>query len=394
MDNMNNMQDTPTPAWVLRVFNGPLQGCEFKLTERRTLFVVGSQDRLCDQQQPLSMPADALYIPLDLDGCNFEVLIGDTSINGVTLRILLEAQTEERTCSKQKLESVGGLRFALRPENESWDHALLAAAEPAQTALRVEQGLKPFPKWLGAAAGLAVAVLLAAGWYVTRPNPIADVQVLIGGSSGGFTVLPGRDRTLYAFAASERDASWGRQVLERSKYQSPTTVVTVSDEQDRLQRMLANAEPALAWHSIDLSRPAVPQLLVSNQRNQLTPALQQRLTGLLREAAPYADEVVISGRDDQQLAGLAEQGLKRLGLPYHRSAQANSITFTVQGALADTELQAVRDYVSGFYRQWGNRYVHFEIELHDDWLKGKSFQYGPQGYIKMTPSSWYFPKPI
>jgi len=388
------MQDTPTPAWVLRVFNGPLQGCEFKLTERRTLFVVGSQDRLCDQQQPLSMPADALYIPLDLDGCNFEVLIGDTSINGVTLRILLEAQTEERTCSKQTLESVGGLRFALRPENESWDHALLAAAEPAQTALRVEQGLKPFPKWLGAAAGLAVAVLLAAGWYVTRPNPIADVQVLIGGSSCGFTVLPGRDRTLYAFAASERDASWGRQVLERSKYQSPTTVVTVADEQDRLQRMLANAEPALAWHSIDLSRPAVPQLLVSNQRNQLTPALQQRLTGLLREAAPYADEVVISGRDDQQLAGLAEQGLKRLGLPYHRSAQANSITFTVQGALADTELQAVRDYVSGFYRQWGDRYVHFEIELHDDWLKGKSFQYGPQGYIKMTPSSWYFPKPI
>jgi len=81
-------------------------------------------------------------------------------------------------------------------------------------------------------------------------------------------------------------------------------------------------------------------------------------------------------------------------LPYHRSAQANSITFTVQGALADTELQAVRDYVSGFYRQWGDRYVHFEIELHDDWLKGKSFQYGPQGYIKMTPSSWYFPKPI
>ena len=388
------MQDTPTPAWVLRVFNGPLQGCEFKLTERRTLFVVGSQDRLCDQQQPLSMPADALYIPLDLDGCNFEVLISDTSINGVTLRILLEAQTEERTCSKQTLESVGGLRFALRPENESWDHALLAAAEPAQTALRVEQGLKPFPKWLGAAAGLAVAVLLAAGWYVTRPNPIADVQVLIGGSSCGFTVLPGRDRTLYAFAASERDASWGRQVLERSKYQSPTTVVTVADEQDRLQRMLANAEPALAWHSIDLSRPAVPQLLVSNQRNQLTPALQQRLTGLLREAAPYADEVVISGRDDQQLAGLAEQGLKRLGLPYHRSAQANSITFTVQGALADTELQAVRDYVSGFYRQWGDRYVHFEIELHDDWLKGKSFQYGPQGYIKMTPSSWYFPKPI
>ena len=392
MDNMNTMQDIPTPSWVLRVFNGPLQGCEFKLAERRTLFVVGSHDRLCDRQ-PLSMPADALYIPLDLDGCNFEVLIGDTSLDDVTLRILLDAQTEERTCSKQTLERVGGLRFALRPEDEPWDHALLAVAESAPAAARVEPGSKAFPKWLGA-AGLSVAVLLAAGWFVSRPNPVANIQVLIGRASGGFTVLPGRDQTLYAFAASERDASWGRQVLERNKSQPSTTVVTVADEQDRLQRLLANAEPALAWHSIDLSRPAVPQLLVSNQRNLLTPALQQRLTHLLREAAPYADDVVISGRDDQQLAGLAEQGLKRLGLSYHRSVQANSITFTVQGALADTELQAARDYVSGFYRQWGNRYVHFAIELHDDWLKGKSFQYGPQGYIKMTPSSWYFPKPI
>ncbi|WP_306461289.1 PrgH/EprH family type III secretion apparatus protein, partial [Pseudomonas fluorescens] len=47
-----------------------------------------------------------------------------------------------------------------------------------------------------------------------------------------------------------------------------------------------------------------------------------------------------------------------------------------------------------FNQQWGERYVHFAIELKDDWLKGKSFQYGPQGYVKMTPSSWYFPKPL
>ena len=46
------------------------------------------------------------------------------------------------------------------------------------------------------------------------------------------------------------------------------------------------------------------------------------------------------------------------------------------------------------YLQWGDRYVHFAIELKDDWMKGKSFQYGADGYIKMTPSSWYFPKPL
>jgi type III secretion system PrgH/EprH family protein len=391
---MNDMQDAQDASWVLRIFNGPLQGCEFKLVERRTLFMVGPQERFCDNQQPLSIPADALYIPLARDGCNFEVLVTGNAVTGLNLRILGEGDVQERVCAKQTLESVGGLRFAVRPANEPWDDALLGADDPPLLEVLEGRGKNTAPPWAGAVAGLVAVALLAGGWYWLRPNPIADVQTLISGSSAGFTVLHGRDRTLYAFAASERDANWGRQVLERSQHKPTTRVLTPADEQDRLQRLVAAAEPALAWHSIDLSDPGQPQLLVSNQRNLLTPALQQRLTTLLREAAPYARDVTVAGRDDQQLAGLAEQGLKRLGLSYSRSAHANSVTFTLQGSLRDVELQAVREYVAGFYRQWGDRYVHFAIELHDDWLKGKSFQYGPQGYVKMAPSSWYFPKPI
>ena len=64
MKRVTNMQDSPAQQWVLRIFNGPLQGCEFQLTERRTLFVVGTQERFCDPDHPLSVPVDAIYVPL------------------------------------------------------------------------------------------------------------------------------------------------------------------------------------------------------------------------------------------------------------------------------------------------------------------------------------------
>ena len=393
MEIMNDMQTIPDPSWVLRIFNGLLQGCEFTLTQPRTLFVVGSAEYLRDNQQPLCVPSDALYIPLEQGGCNFEVLISDTSISGVTLRILSEPNVQERLCNKQTLEHVGGLRFALRPAAEPWDAALLGTLDEALPAA-TGNGARPAPIWLGVFAGLAALAVVTGGWYVSRPNPVTDIHALVDGSSADFTVLQGRDHTLYAFASSERDASWGRHVLERSHYKPATKVLNPLDEQKRLQQLVVRAEPGLAWHGIDLSDPAQPRLLISNQRNLLTPTLQQRLTNLLREAAPYARDVEILGRDDQQLSGAAEQGLKRLGLPYSKTVQADSVTFTLQGALQDAELQAAREYISGFTRQWGDRYVHFVVELHDDWLKGKSFQYGPQGYVKMAPASWYFPKPI
>lgn len=390
------MQDSPAQRWVLRIFNGPLQGCEFQLTERRTLFVVGSQGRFCDQEHPLSVPADAIYVPLERDGLNFEIHIKDNVDNGVFLRVLAEDAADERVCKAQCLESVGGLRFALRADDETWDESVLNSAAQPQPQPVPGSILSPaaFPRWGMGLAGVVVFALIAGAWYLTRPNPVDDIQALIAGAGADYVVLRGSDHRVYVFAASERDANWGRQVLARNPVGSSTRLMTPNNESQRLEWLLLDAEPALAYHRIDLSDPAVPRLLVSNQRNLLTPALHQRLTQTLLKAAPYARDVVIEGRDDWMLARQAEQGLERLAVPYHRQVGPDGVTFSLEGSLQDTEIEAVRAYVSGFYQQWGDRYVHFAIELKDDWLKGKSFQYGPNGYVKMAPSSWYFPKPI
>ena len=170
--------------------------------------------------------------------------------------------------------------------------------------------------------------------------------------------------------------------------------MTTYDERRRLESLVSNLAPQLAYHRMDLSDPVVPRLLISRQRSLLAPGLRRRLESALIAVAPYVREIMIVQSDDDELLHLAEQGLQRLALPFTRHKHADGVTFTVEGSLEDAELQALGDFVAAFDRQWGERYVHFAIELKDDWLKGKSFQYGPQGYIKMTPSSWYFPKPL
>ncbi|MNL28514.1 Type III secretion system protein PrgH-EprH (PrgH) [compost metagenome] len=168
-------------------------------------------------------------------------------------------------------------------------------------------------------------------------------------------------------------------------------VLVMDQERRRLEQLLIDHDPQLAWHALDLKEPSVPRLLLSAQRNLLTPQRQTKLIDALLAAAPYAREITLQVQDDNLLADLAQEGLQRLSLGFNRSEQEGSVTFAVTGNLQDSELAAARRYVDSFYRQWGDRYVNFTVELKDDALSDKSFQTGPQGYIKMTSSSWHFP---
>lgn len=390
-----NMQDIPATQCVIRVFNGPLQGCEFRLTQARTLFVVGPEAVYCSAQGPLPVPEDALYIPLEQGGCNFEVLLSPNSREGCRVRLLDEGDAQELAVPFQVRRAIGGLQVALRPDDEEWHEGVLALPDDAPEAASDKvHPLRPLQQWAWCGvAALFIAGVAASGWYFSRPSPVSTVEALIAGAPAEMIVLRGRDAKVYVFASTERDAAWGRQVLMRNGY-AATQVLTVSDERARLETLLASSKPQLAFHRLNMNTPSSLRLSVSQQRNRLTPDLKARLQSQLTQAAPYATQVQVDASDDEALVSLADQGLKRLAIPFTRHRQSDSVTFTVEGSLEDGELQALRGFVSGFQQQWGDRYIHFAIELKDDWLKGKSFQYGPQGYIKMTPSSWYFPKPL
>ncbi|MCU1761464.1 PrgH/EprH family type III secretion apparatus protein [Pseudomonas sp. 14P_8.1_Bac3] len=388
---MTDLSAPPQQPCVLRIFNGPLQGCEFPLGAPRTLFIVGPLDLLGRDATAITFPEDAIFVPLEHDACNFEVLLDGQG--GATLRLLNE-QTQTRCCDFQRLTQIGGLQIALRSEDQSWAPELLGQQDLPLADKTPRHRPQPAAiQWAGAGLILVVLAISAGFWSVPAPTAETDVRALIAGASAEFTVVQGRDQTVYVFVASERDAGWSRQVLMRNNGVAAKVVVT-DQERRRLEQLLVDLDPQLAWHSLDLQDPAMPRLLLSAQRNLLTPQEQTQLLDVLLKAAPYAREVDVQVQDDNLLADLAEQGLRRLALTFNRVGHDNSVTFAIEGDLQDAELAAARRYVDGFHRQWGNRYVHFAVELKDDGLKGKSFQTGPQGYIKMTSSSWHFPKQI
>lgn len=384
---MTNTLASPLQPCVLRILNGPLQGCEFPISEPRTLFVVGPLDLLGSAVCQVSVPADAIFVPLDQGGCNFEVLLDE---NGVTVRLLDElAQT--RHVAFQRSEHVGGLHIGLHAQDEPWaPEPIESQHQPSpQKVIRPWQR-KTLVKWLSGGLALSLLVASVGVWSVPVPTPETDVRQLIAGASADVEVVHGRDKTVYVFVASERDAGWSRQVLMRNNVLS-AKVLVMEQERRRLEKRLVDHDPQLAWHSLDLKNPSTPRLLVSAQRNVLSPEAQTRLIDVLLQTAPYARDVAVQMQDDHLLADLAEQGLHRLSLGFNRVEYGDSVTFAVAGNLQDSELAAARQYVDGFYRQWGDRYVHFTVELKDDSLKGKSFQTGPQGFIKTTSSSWHFP---
>jgi type III secretion system PrgH/EprH family protein len=375
---------------VLRILNGPLQGCEFPLGETTTLFVVGAVDLLGEGALTASVPADAIFIPLEQGGCNFEVLADQVTSDGLPLRLLNES-AKLRHCAFQTRVQIGGLQIALRPQDQGWVPELLGQQHDAAPGIAdCPWWRAPLTRWV--ASGVALAALIAAIGILSVPGPApeTDIRTLIAGASAQVEVLRGRDHAIYVFASSERDASWSRQVLVRHNTLSGKVLV-MEQERRRLEQLLVDHDPQLAWHSLDLKDPSVPRLLLSAQRNLLTPQKQAKLLDALLAAAPYARDIAVQMQDDSLLADLAQEGLQRLSLAYNRVEHGESVTFEVAGNLQDSELAAARQYVDSFYRQWGDRYVHFTVELKDDSLKDKSFQSGPQGYIKMTSSSWHFP---
>lgn len=379
----------PQPC-VLRILNGALQGCEFPLGAGTTLFVVGTVDLLGEGVLIASVPADAIFVPLESGGCNFEVLAGQVTPQGLPLRVLDES-TEIRHCAFQTRVQIGSLQIAVRPEDQPWAPELLGLQPDATfDAVAVAWWRARWSGWLASGLALAALVTVVGIWSMPGPTPETDVRALIIGASDEAKVLSGRDNAIYVFVTSERDAGWSRQVLVRHNTLSGKVLV-MDQERRRLEQLLVDHDPQLAWHSIDLKDPSVPRLLLSAQRNLLTPLKQAKLLDVLLLAAPYAQDITVQMQEDKQLVDLAQEGLQRLSLAYSRIEHEDSVTFAVAGNLQDSELANARRYIDSFYRQWGDRYVHFTVELKDDLLGGKSFQTGPQGYIKMTSSSWHFP---
>ncbi|KPA90800.1 type III secretion system protein PrgH/EprH [Pseudomonas asplenii] len=378
------MSDNPFLPCVLRVGSGLLQGCEFRLCNSRTLFIVGAAELLGDNDLVAAVPDEAIFVPLERRGCNFEVLLDP---QGASLRILGD-EVELREVAFQRCERIGELVVALRPESEPWMPGLFDGALPSGPPGIARDGRPWLRKVVATVLLFILLAVCAAVSSVPMERPRADIAALVVGTREATQVLQGRDERVYVFVTSVHDAGWSRQVLMRQRISS--TVLDVLEEGRRLESLLAERVPALKVLRVDLSQPASVRVL-HGADVQPDVELRQQVSRLLLGEAAYLRQVDFEGLDQGLPAILAARGLEQLGLPFERVGQGEGTLFKVSGDLRDAEREQARRFVDEFYRRWGSRSVRFDIELRDDPFKGRSFQAGPGGYIKAGHSSWHFP---
>lgn len=375
------MQEAATDSCVMRVFNGPMAGCEFFLAAGTTQVMVGSAAEVASVTGQGAGSPQVLFIALDQEACSFEIMVEAPGVHGIRGRRLQASPAPWQQWPMQQQQQIGGLQIAFRLNSQAWCLQQAPAA-----SLRWNSGYGSMLRVAGVFV-LCLLLMSVAVWLLpdrTVTEQQRSVSVLV---DAHVPVLLGRDQLIYVLVDSQREATWTRQVLMRHQLEGVALIVT-AQEQQRLERKLLAFEPGLAIRLLDLSVPKHPVLVLAGEPPEQ--GLKERLEQHLLRIAPYAEHLAFRLQDDRFSVEQAVAGLRQMGVPFWREDPSGSVALRIEGSLQDSQLEAVRRFIRGFEQQWGTRFVHFSIVLQDDRLKGLSYQVGEQGYSKPSSTSWQF----
>lgn len=397
-DKDNNQSIT---SFVIRLLNSPLRGCEFPLPQGKTLFIVKNEEELVNFEVAPALPLDTIYIPLAEGGINFEIRVNqEAAVDEETILLseLNEAGSSiDRTIYFNTPMNIGELSIAIRAENEEWSTEVLSSERDPKNKLKNVPKKNRFSLLYKFTVCLVIAVglFMATFWMWNAPQrQVAELSSLLGVEKQQFQVLLGRDNIFYIVAKDERSHLWARQVIARGGYEKEALVVDNENENKRLTEWLSNNYPSMPFYRLHLNNPKNPQFWISRQRTSLDQEQRKKLVGELMKVFPYAESIDIVSIDDNVAISQAENGLKLQALPYTINKGTHNYTFLIRGSLDDGEILRTRQFINEYTQKWGSNYVQFAIELKDDWLKGRSFLYGSDGYIKKNSSHWYYPSPL
>ncbi|HAK5293731.1 TPA: PrgH/EprH family type III secretion apparatus protein [Salmonella enterica] len=372
-------------SYVIRILNGPLQGCEYTLQSGKLLFIVGKNLTMLDDSVFPVLPDNTIYVPLQQESVNFEITADENE--RIQLHELTESGGTTRFISFNTPVRVGELVIAVRAHNQAWHSSVLLS--PEHTGAR-----KKFK--LNRIAVLFMFIILGGGllgggliWSSSQRQVIA-LNGLLGVEKHRFQILPGRDHQYYIFARNEQERLWARQVAVREGYGEASLVIDAEVENKRITRWLDINYPGLAYYRLHMDEPDMPRLWISRQRTNLNDSGREALTKSLMMLLPYARSVEIVPVSDETALSQAEEGLKHRNIPFYRKKKEGVLTFTISGELSDSEIFRARKFINEYNQKWGKQYIQFAIELKDDWSRERSFKYGNYMYVKTAPDVWSF----
>ncbi|KML41975.1 hypothetical protein VL15_37925 [Burkholderia cepacia] len=380
-----------------------MRGTEYPLPVGRTQFVTYDETGAMPEADMVALHDDAIFLPT-VDGAGRFFDISLAQIEDGTFSITIPGtQTEDTYHDLNTVVTVCGQNLAVRAVVAEWSEgvvAFLSTKEIAPRHLQSERRRTALVRWI---PGVAIATLIATGggWYLVHNSSsdaahVTDLQTALGRNDKPLQILYAGPKSGYViFAPDNREANWARQALVRNPVPYPTRITTVDREVQRIASELDKA--MIGYYGIRLTNAAKPVVILSRDRNSSTlfePEGTRKLRGWLLSLMPYARDVIVDVRSDAEIDGIARDALTDNGIPYIETRSTDGVTFRFTGSLTDAELDRITRVANHFHSLWGSGYVHFVVDLKDDWLKGKSFMYGSDGYVKLGVDKWYFPSPL
>lgn len=382
--------------YTICFINTRLAGCEYVIREESASFIVADRDALALFQQQSSDPT-VTYILDDSINTRFDIIWHSSA----PLPLLMSYQDggiAERTISFHQTIDVDGVCFTLRPQQEEYEPVMdvcqaSAAEATPQAVTKAVTMRRPGRRIVGPL--LLVCLLLAGTGYflMTRQETqqLNSVSQLLGGRPYEFTTFIGRDSAVYVFARDANSSAWAWQSLIKNNAGQQITVLSTREEEDKIARELGSRWPQLKFHAVRFDDPAKPEIILSQERTRaMTQQELEQVSAKMVTLFPWSSRFIFSTLSDRRLAETAEQGLTGIIAVYDKRSSADNVTFSISGTLNDSELNALKKYVSEFRKKWRGDYIQFDIALKDNRLQGNSRLYGNNGYIKISPEQWYF----
>jgi len=385
--------------YVIRFMNTLLVGCEYVIREERTTYIVADRHTLESVQQHTDDPA-TIYVLDDRINTRFDILFSEAML---LPQLVTEKGSEgaTRSVSFHQLINVEDVQFVLRPEHSEWQQPLDEVSRSEEVSgsvtsapVKVQSG--PHKAWRTRILLLLLVMMGLSGLYLLYgrdDNEIHSVTLALGGKPQEFTGFVGGDGRMYVFARTAQSSNRARQSLIKNPDGRDVTVLNAKAEEEKISREIMARWPQVSFHGVRFDDPAKPEIILSQERAKMLQSDQlDNISAKLTLLFGWVKVFSFSYISDSNIANAAEQGILSITPYFNKRHNADSVTFSIAGKINDSELNAIKAFVTDFRKQWSGGYIQFDIKLEDDRLKGKSYRYGADGYVKATAEQWLFPE--
>jgi type III secretion system PrgH/EprH family protein len=390
--------------YIIKILSGTMRGVEFSLFPGDSIFYLGPGSELTEGKvaETIARADNTFFIPDDTVTGSFTIRIVEPDKDAgfaAEPRIEVDERIEGQDARHFRLipcnvvETSARTFFAVRPAKATWSADVLGfepTSDHSMAAVDVPRVRRP--RLRATRYAIVLATLLIGGGFVAYRYQAPDMKVrglaaALHGAPEDYDIVYGRDDKLYVFSESAQGTEWARRASERMERSGTDRFVSKRTEADRIGTLLTKAH--IDYVVIRLDSPAEPVVLLSAEPGQKNPMTTQ-VNNLLLGALPYAREIKIDTVSDRKLLHLAQSGLRAQGISVRQDGSWPRVNLANDVFLDDASLNAMKLFITDFYRQWGSRRINISIRLWDDLLKDRSYQYDSRQMLSVGRRSWDF----